>query len=339
MNTTPNKIGLNVLKFLDQDVQVNGILEAALKVGIFEALKDDFLTISQIREKCGLKMKERNLFDLLDILYLNQHLLREGNEISSVKYKNAHNYLVKENPDNLIPIVGMKDRFIRRFRDLPYMMKENQNPEGAATFVEIFSNEQHAKDFMWTMALLQHDNFETLAKGINLTPYKSVVDIGGCLGAFCMHVKKHNPHLSCLSLDLPFVEPFARQYLTERKMLDQIQLKSGDMFSEEPFPQCDVLAMGNILHDWNDEKKRLLMKKAYDSLSEGGIMIVVELFLKNERDAYDAALSMSFHMLLECIDGFNMSRQEMENYSKEAGFKQVKFLFEELGVDAAILYK
>ena len=66
------------------------------------------------------------------------------------------------------------------------------------------------------------------------------------------------------------------------------------MFSEEPFPQCDVLAMGNILHDWNDEKKRLLMKKAYYSLSEGGIMIVVELFLKNERDAYDAALSMSF---------------------------------------------
>jgi hypothetical protein len=64
-------------------------LEAALKVGIFEVLKEDFLTISQIREKCGLKMKERNLFDFLDILYLNHHLIREGNEIDSVKYKNA----------------------------------------------------------------------------------------------------------------------------------------------------------------------------------------------------------------------------------------------------------
>ncbi len=99
--------------------------------------------------------------------------------------------------------------------------------------------------------------------------------------------------MTCVNFDLPFVESFARLYLTERKMADQIELALGDLFTDV-FPQCDVLAMANILHDWNEEKKRLILKKAYDPLTENGIMIVVELFLENERSKYDGALAMSF---------------------------------------------
>ena len=47
-------------------------------------------------------------------------------------------------------------------------------------------------------------------------------------------------------------------------MQGQILFRDGDMFKEE-FHISDVVEMGNILHDWNDEKKRILFKHSLSS--------------------------------------------------------------------------
>ena len=47
---------------------------------------------------------------------------------------------------------------------------------------------------------------------------------------------------------------------------------SGDFFVDA-LPTADVIVMGNILHDWNEEKKKQLIAKAYASLSPGEVLI------------------------------------------------------------------
>jgi len=41
--------------------------------------------------------------------------------------------------------------------------------------------------------------------------------------------------------------------------------------------------MGNILHDWGLKTKKLLLKKSYDALPEGGAFIAIENVIDRER--------------------------------------------------------
>ena len=40
--------------------------------------------------------------------------------------------------------------------------------------------------------------------------------------------------------------------------------------------------MGHILHDWNLEEKKMLIRKAYEALPEGGAFIVFEAIIDDD---------------------------------------------------------
>lgn len=64
--------------------------------------------------------------------------------------------------------------------------------------------------------------------------------------------------------------------------------------------------MGNILHNWGLETKKLLLKKAYDALTEGGAFIAIEFIFGTER-TNPSGLCISLTMLLETDGGFDYS--------------------------------
>ena len=91
-----------------------------------------------------------------------------------------------------------------------------------------------------------------------------------------------NPHLVGESFDLPAVRPFFEEYVASFGLQDRLSFHGGDFF-KDALPSADVLVMGMILHDWNLETKRLLLKKAYDALPSGGALIVYEHLIDDER--------------------------------------------------------
>lgn len=148
------------------------------------------------------------------------------------------------------------------------------------------------------------------------------------------------PSLVCFTFDLPSVEPIARKHIADAGLKDQILVVSGDLLSDK-FPSCDILAMGNILHEFNEEKKLLLMVKAYDSLQEGGLLMVIEDFVSDDRDQNEIALSESVQINYSSDGGFNMSIQEVKEFSKKAGFRNCEELKSKGSLlrIAALLYK
>ena len=161
--------------------------------------------------------------------------------------------------------------------------------------------------FLRTMAILQKENFYEVVSKLDLSNFSTLIDIGG---EFCMTIKRKNPNIQCTSYDLPVFEKFFNSNIQENVMQGQILFRGGDMFKEE-FPKSDVVAMGNILHDWNDEKKRILFKKAYNALNENGIFVIVENFIDNQRKDNINSLVMSLLMLVESVQGFNMTNQHV----------------------------
>ena len=99
----------------------------------------------------------------------------------------------------------------------------------------------------------------------------------------------------------------------------------GDFFGE-PLPEADVITMGMILHDWNLERKKQLVKAAYDALPEGGAYIVIENIIDDARRENAFGLLMSPNMLIEFGDAFDFTGADFAAWCKEAGFREIEVL-------------
>jgi hypothetical protein len=94
-----------------------------------------------------------------------------------------------------------------------------------------------------------------------------------------------------------------------------------------------------ILHDWNLERKKHLVKAAYDALPEGGAFIVIENIIDDARRENAFGLLMSLNMLIELGDGFDFTGADFASWCKEAGFREFEFLPLAGPTSAGIAYK
>ena len=191
---------------------------------------------------------------------------------------------------------------------------------------------------MAAMAGFQMGNFITLAKSFDFSPYQTLCDIGGASGALAIQVALNHPHMQCINFDLPPVEPIARGTIARFGLSERITIVNGDFFADD-FPKADIITLGNILHDWNLEKKKLLIRRAYEALPAGGALIAIENVIDNERRQNAFGLMMSLNMLIEVGDGFDYTAAQFDGWAKEAGFQKTTLLPLTGPTSAAIAWK
>ena len=97
--------------------------------------------------------------------------------------------------------------------------------------------------------------------------------------------------------------------------------------------------MGNILHDWDEETKMMLIQKAYDALPEGGAFIAIEGIIDPERNKNTFGLMMSLNMLIETGTGFDYTFADFNKWVKAVGFKTTEILPLTGPSSAVIAYK
>ena len=117
----------------------------------------------------------------------------------------------------------------------------------------------------------------------------------------------------------------ARRQIDAAGMMDRIKLIGGDFFKDQ-LPKADIVTTGNILHDWNLEKKKVLIKKAYDALPEGGAFIAIENLIDDARRENAFGLLMSLNMLIEFGDAFDYTGANFRDWCGEVGFQQFEFI-------------
>ena len=205
-------------------------------------------------------------------------------------------------------------------------------------FEELYADDARLGQFLEAMTGFQAANFMLLAEKFDFSKYKTVSDIGGALSLLSRIVGERHRHLSFTSFDLPPVSPHAKKRIQDAGMSDRIAVVSGDFFNDV-LPKSDVVTMGNILHDWNLEKKKILIKKAYDALPDGGAFIVIENLIDDARRENVFGLLMSLNMLIEFGDAFDYTGENFREWCSEAGFKRFEFIHLAGPTSAAIAYK
>jgi hypothetical protein len=306
-------------------------LLAAVKLGVFDALAEKPLTGEELRRRLGLHA--RAVPDFPDSLVALGMLQRDGDG-PGARYANTPEtatFLVRSSDRYVGGIVEMyNDRLFRFWADLEEALRTGspQNEvkhTGTSMFQELYSDPARLEQFLAAMSGISRRNFEALAATFDFTPYRTLCDVGGAAGDLSCAVAARHPHLRCTSFDLPVVEPIARAAIARRGLSDRVTTAAGDFF-QDALPEADVITMGMILHDWNLEKKRILIRRAYDALPAGGAFIAVEHLIDDERRRHDFGLLMSLNMLIEFGDAFDFTGADFRGWCLEAGFQKVDVL-------------
>jgi len=320
------------------------VLLTAVGLDLFTQLGDEKCSAAQLGETLGLH--PRGTYDFFDALVALKFLDREGDGPEG-RYKNTPQTAAFLNKKSPTYIGGLPEMFNARlfgfWNDLGTALKTGQpqsetKHSGKSIFEELYANPDSLSQFLDAMTGNQAGNFAMLAEKVDFTPFKTVCDAGGALALLSRLVGARHPHLTFTSFDLPPVVPLAQEQIKAAGMEGRITAVAGDFFKDE-LPKADVVTMGNILHDWNLEKKKILIRKAYAALPAGGAFIAIENVIDDARRENAFGLLMSLNMLIEFGDAFDYTGADFRRWCSEAGFTRFEIIALAGPSSAAIAYK
>lgn len=322
-------------------------LLAAVNFQLFTILAEkEKLSALQIKDRLGLKCTDRNIYDFLDTLTAFGFLQREG-LLGSAVYSNGTDtnvFLDKKKPSYIGGILEMANNRLYSFwgdleTGLLTGLPQNEIKQGDNDmFAKLYESPERLREFVHAMSGIQMGNFMAFAQKFDFSKYKTLTDAGGAGAILSLMVAKHQPHMQCTSFDLPPVAPIARENIDHFGLSARVKTINGDFFKDD-LPKADVVTMGNILHDWDEEKKLLLIKKAYEALSPGGALVAIENVIDEQRKENTFGLMMSLNMLIETGKGFDYTFSDFTAWAKAAGFKNTAIIPLTGPTSAAIAYK
>ena len=309
------------------------ILLTAVNLQLFTKLAEKkSMSASEIKILFEFQCTDRYVFDFLDTLTGFGFLNRSG-LLETAKYSNSADtevFLDKKKPSYIGGILEMMNNRLYGFwgsleEGLKTGSPQNEAKLGEDFFGKIYKDPAKLNAFVNAMSGIQMGAFMGFAEKFDFKKYKTLADIGGSAGLLSLTVAKHQPHMTCTSFDLPPVEPITSQTIQQFKLADRVTTRSGDFFKDS-FPAADIITMGNILHDWDEETKLMLMRKAFAALPEGGAFAAIENIIDDERKHNVFGMMMSLNMLIETGKGFDYTFADFNKWAKMVGFKSTTLL-------------
>lgn len=178
-----------------------------------------------------------------------------------------------------------------------------------------------------------------LADAYDFGAHRRLLDVGGGAGAFPIEFCLRLPELRATILDLPHVCVRAGERIAEAGLTGRIDAVAGDFLADPALPDGhDVILLSMILHDWDEPTNRALLARCHAALPPGGVIVISELLLNDERTGPAEAALMGMNMLVETEGGKNYSGAEYAAWLADAGFVDIRTVpFEAPGANGAVL--
>jgi len=321
MNTPPTADRIEQVAF---GFMASKVLFSAIDFELFTTLAKGPLDAEELRHRLGLH--PRSIRDFLDSLVALGMLARRGEVYSNTEQTDF--YLDRGKPTYIgnffelwnvrgYPFWGSLSDALRTGKP------QNEIKDAEDLFAALYLNPERLRLFLRSMTGHSLPSAMAIAQKFPWSKYRTFADIGSAEGCLPVQVALANPHLMGEGFDLPMVRPFFEEYIASFGIQDRVRFHPGDFFKDS-LPGADVLVMGMILHDWNLDEKRTLLKKAHDALPNGGSLIVYEHLIDDERRKSIAGLLISLMMLIETQEGFDYTGADCCGWMREAGFRETR---------------
>ena len=186
-------------------------------------------------------------------------------------------------------------------------------------FEAVYADREKLGGFLRAMTANSAGTARVLATAFPWDRHETVIDVGCAEGCLPVQLALAHDHLSGGGFDLPAVRPFFEAFTERAGVADRMRFHAGDFLADD-LPAADALVMGHVLHDWDLERKRMLIEKAHAALPTGGALIVYETLIDDDRRHNAFGLLMSLNMLVETRGGFDYTGVECQGWMAGAGF-------------------
>ena len=297
---------------------------AAVSLGVFDQLADADATVDELASR--LSADSDALERLLDAC-VGLGLLRS----LSGRYSNtplAEHYLVSSSPRRMTGYINYSNNVMwpmwgkleDAVREGTHRWQQCFGLDGPI-FSHFFRDEAAKREFLMGMHGFGVISSPQVVSAIDLSRFQRLVDLGGATGHLAIAACERYPTLRGVVFDLPVALPLAKEIVDASKVADRIELVGGDFFTDA-LPPADLYAVGRILHDWSEEKVKLLLKRIFDALPSQGGLLIAEKLLTEDKTGPRWAQMQSLNMLT-CTEGKERTLSEYEALLHEAGFVNV----------------
>jgi SAM-dependent methyltransferase len=189
---------------------------------------------------------------------------------------------------------------------------------------------EHSEDELRAFILGMNDIAKESARGmievLDLSPYRRMLDVGGGPATYTIAFVEANPELHGTVFDLPPVTAIGREQVAKAGLEDRIDFVAGDLTTDELGSGYDLILVSNIIHSYNAETNQALVRKCYDALEPGGLLIVKDFLLDAGRTGPAFGLIFALHMFVNTEAGDTYEVDEVAQWAKAAGFSEGRLL-------------
>ena len=300
------------------------IASALVHFDFFTALDRQPGTAEEIRSRFGFAARPADV--LLTLCVANGFVERMEDGVVRVT-ASGREFLTGESPWNLAPYyASLKDRPVTldygrvlttgkpaNWGGVKDQSKDHQD------WHRSMEQEAFARMFTATMDCRGRLLGPALARGLDLTGRRRVLDIAGGSGIYACALVARNPALRATVLEQRPVDRIATARIVELGFADRVAVAVGNMF-RDPLPaDCDVHLFSNVLHDWEEPEVATLLSRSFEAMPGGGLLVIHDAFINAEKTGPLAVAEYSA-LLMHSTQGKCYAISEYAELLMAAGF-------------------
>lgn len=293
----------------------------ATELDIFTLLHEKGMTLKEVSEKLSIPLRPAEM--LLNSCVSMELLSKEQDSYMNTPVSDR--FLVKGLPGyygSLVIMLGT--RLSNEWNKLKDCVLNNKSVNPTGDILDITGDPEKSRMFTEAMHSNSTPVAMALAELIGFSGFKGLLDVGGGSGAYPIVITGRYPGLKAVVFDDLCVCDIAQEFIKNTGASSRVDTCPGNFWTD-PFPEgADSVLLGHILHGFNEEKNRILLKKIYDYLPRGGTVIIVEFLLNENKTGPLFSTLFGLNMLIETEDGRTYSESEINKMLVDTGFGDIK---------------
>jgi len=297
----------------------SSVIHVANQLDLFTQLEKSAKNAAELARDC--EADERGI-EMIAIACVDLGLL----EKEQGRYRNsalAKTFLVRSSPRFQGGIVSMFEAWVPAWGQLADAVRtgrpvvEKQHDKGP----------DQTRKYIMGMLYRGIPQAELLAQQLPLTGKQRLLDVGGGPGIFAILFCQKNPGLTAQVFDLPQTLTITQEIISQYQMQETVTTKPGsyltDEFGEEQ--SYDAVLLSSMINQEGPEVVQAIMEKAFRVLRPGGMLILQEQLLNDEKTGPLLAVLIGLNQLVHTPAGRAYSGNELAVLADKVGYREIKY--------------
>lgn len=187
--------------------------------------------------------------------------------------------------------------------------------------VEVFDwfakNPEASEIFNGCMSELSAGAAPAIVAAYDFSGIDTLADIAGGHGFLLSQILKANPNMKGILFDMERVIAGAHDMLRRNDVEDRVQTVYGDFFGE--VPAADAYIMKHIIHDWDDERSIVILRRIHRAMKGDGKVLLAEMVIPEGNGPHPGKL-LDLEMLMS-PGGVERTEAEYARLFERSGFR------------------